>query len=136
MATNKADARTQVRFSISLPEPLYDKFAVRAAQYNRTPEEEITLRLQRCADHTADTPIYLNDAERKELCALTGKLIHNAPVLLSFLRDLMSLKVSGVEVPLSERLLQRLKTRQFGHAWPEHINSLVVESLEQYVGLR
>lgn len=136
MATNKADARTQVRFSISLPEPLYDRYAVRAAQYNRTPEEEIVLRLQRCADHTADTPIYLNDQDRKELCALTGKLIANSTSLVQFVRNLMSLQVEHVEVPLSEQLVSRLKTRQFGHTWPEHIRYHVVDALEQFVGLR
>jgi hypothetical protein len=134
MAKQQAPARVTTR--VTLPEPLYDHYAERAVKCGRTVEEELGLRLERAKYHVADSPIYFDDAQRRELSELSGKLLRSPEDVINWLKPLVSLSIGHVSVPLDDRLLKRLASRQFGHSWEEHIRHTVTEALESFVGMR
>jgi hypothetical protein len=129
------DAPTIV-FKLRLPEPLYDKLSLRATKFGRTVEEEIALRLRDTQDYTSIQPIYLTDEDRAALTQIAGKMIRTAADLMTWASQLTTLHVEGVDVPLTQTLVTRLKSRQFGVTWPEHVRRTVTECLEQFCGMR
>ena len=131
-----ATAPTVTKVSLRLPENIYDHYYERAAKFGREIEDEINLRLRDCRDHTAASGIYLDDAARNELSQLAGKLIRTPDDLLAWAKTMSTLHVEGVDIPLSTMLATRLRTRCFGHTWPEHIRKTVTELLEQSAGMR
>ncbi len=135
MAT-KSPNETAVRFPMSLAEGTYDAYAERAAKSGHSAEEEMRRTLNRWKDHNDASPVYLNDSQRRELSILSGRLIANADDVLAWAKQLGSLRVASVDVPLSVQLTTRLESRRFGLSWADHIRKLVTESLEQFVGLR
>lgn len=135
MAKTEAPSAT-VTFKLKLPESLYDAYAERATKHGRDVEEEILMRLRDCRLHTASASIYLNDDERQELSRLASRLIRTPRDIINLVSSLVTLKVSQVEIPLSQQLITRLESRRFGAEWPVHIRRVVTESLEQFAGLR
>ena len=125
-----------VKITLRVPETLADQYAERAAKYGREVEDEILLRLRDCREHTASSPIYLNDDQRNELAQLAGRGFRSADELMSWARKQCSLSVGEVTIPLSTQLADRLASRRFGATWTEHIRRVVIENLETYVGLR
>lgn len=134
MATQTAS--TKVKLQITLPESLYDQFAERATKIGRPVESEIISRLQRCATHTATTPIYLDDHDRSELSQAAGQLLQTPAEVINWAKRTVQIEVAGVKIDLSERLLSRLKSRCFGKSLDETIKQYVLEGLERAVGMR
>lgn len=126
----------QVKLSLRLPEDIYDIYAERAAKSGRTVEAEIADRLSTCRNHTSVSPVYFDDSARNELSQLAGTLMRTPEDVLRFVRHLVSLKVAGIEVPLSAQLITRLTARSFGRTWEETIRYVVVDELEKHVGMR
>lgn len=136
MATPATKKDQNVRFSLSIPERLYDAYAERAAKFGRSAEEEISLRLKSCIAHVDTTPIYFNDTERSALSQITGKLMRNASDVLGWATKVSTMSVEGVAVPLHERLMERLRSRTFGKLWGDYLRERVLALLEEEVGLR
>ena len=125
-----------VKITVRLPENVADLYAERAAKFGRDVEDEIFLRLRDCREHTATTPIYLNDDQRNELSQLSGMGIRTADDLLAWARKQSTLKLGEVSITLSTQLANRLSTRRFGASWEELLRRIVIENLEREVGLR
>jgi hypothetical protein len=119
-----------------LAEPLSDLYEERAIKHGRSVEDEMVMRLRVCKDHTDSQAIYLTDAQRNELSQLAGRLINTPADLLDWARQIVSLKVAGVEIPLGQQLLTRLENPRFGKTWADFMRALVPEKLEEHVGLR
>jgi len=122
--------------ALRLPETLYDQLSERATKHGRSVEDEIFLRLRDCRDFTSLSPIYLDDAQRNELSKIAGRLIRTPTDLLDWARQMVSLKVGTVEIPLGQQLITRLESRRFGKTWDDFMRALVPEKLEEHVGLR
>lgn len=127
---------TRIKYQITLPEELSDRYAERAAKLGRSVEAEIIARLQRCADHVSTNPIYVTDQGRNELSTVAGQLLQTEPELINWSKRMVQINVAGVEVKLDERLLSRLKSRCFGSTLEETIRKYVVDGLESAVGMR
>lgn len=125
-----------VHLRIRLSEDLHDTYAERAIKHKREVEDEISLRLKSCRDHTSLTPIYVTDQTRNELTLIAGRTIASEADLLKWAKDISTMKIGGVEIQLSNRLLSRLETRAYGRSLADAIRDAVVERLEEYVGLR
>lgn len=128
--------KSPIRFSLQMPEEIYDRYAERAAKFGRSAEEEIAMRLKACVAHVDSTPIYLNDAERSALSQITGSLLRNAGDVLRWASRVSTMSVEGVSIPLYERLTERLHSRTFGKGWHDYLRERVLALLEQEVGLR
>lgn len=130
-----------VRVTLTLSEHAFDSYYEQGIASGRNPdtaaEEEITQRLHKCIDHTAVTPLYFNDAERAELQKELGHPITNPAWVVRKLKELLTLKVDKIEVPLDAKLQARIRTRVFrGETYETVIKREVVQALERYVGLR
>ncbi len=129
-------ASTKVKLTLTLPEALYDKYAERATKVGHSAEAEITQRLVKCAEHTDPAPLYVTSEQRNRLNIISGALIDTAESLINWAHRLSRLKVAGVEITLDERLLSRIDSRRFGSTLKETITRMVIEGLEEKVGMR
>lgn len=130
---------TRVKFSITLPETLYDHYVKRAEERKTTVEKEVLDQLSRCKTHSASRPIYFNDTERSELEHITGGwAIESAEMALTRIKQLVKVSVSKVEVDLDDRVLQRAAHRAKAERkeLQEWITREVTQGLERSVGLR
>ena len=132
----KVTASSTIKLTLKLDESLYDTYAERATKFGRTVEDELQRRLNTCQSHTATSPIYLDDAQRSELTQLSGYLLRTGDDVTKWAREMVTLKVDGIEIPISTTLAKRLATRTFGLPRDEFIRKIVTEQLEAYVGLR
>src|SRR5438105_122873 len=107
MAT-KAKRPSTVRYTLEFPAELFDHYAERAIKFGRNVDDEIVRRLEACKDHNAISGIYLDDEARAELTQITGKLVRNSADLLTWARQVSSLRVAEVAVPLGQTLTTRL----------------------------
>ena len=130
------NSSTKVKREITLPEDVYDKYAERAAKAGVSVESELVKRLVRCCEHTDPAPLYLTSEQRNRLNIISGSLIDNSESLINWALRLSRIKVSGVEITLDERLLSRIDSRKFGATLSETIKRMVVEGLEEKVGMR
>lgn len=133
MATSTS---TRVKLSISIPEPLADVYAERAAKLGITVEQEIANRLKHCQTHTSLFGLYINDDERQRLGQLTGKLMATPADVLAHVEHTAVIRVGDIDIPLDGQLLVRLNTRTFGKTFDQMIRDEVVKALEVFVGLR
>jgi len=119
--------QTDVRFSLVLPESIYNQYAS---------EDEMVKRLTQCVKMDSQNPMYLTDQDRNALNQVMGRMIRTAAELLAILKQKHEIKVGSVKVPLEDNLIARLETRRFGLSLEELIKKQVIECLEQFVGLR
>lgn len=117
-------------------EPLADFYEERAIKHGRSVEDEMVLRLKQCKDHVDAQAIYLTDAQRVELSQIAGRLINTPVDLITWAKQMVSLKVGSVDIPLGQQLITRLESRRFGKTWADFMRALVPEKLEEHVGLR
>jgi len=132
----KVGESTQVKVQFRLPEDTYDVFAERAAKYATSAEVEILKTLARCRDHNAITPIYFTDDQRNELSMLVGLGLRSPEDIIRWARNATTFKVAGIEVALPSQVITRLQARCFGSTFDELMKRVVVQALEEYVGLR
>ena len=127
---------TKVKREITLPEDVYDRYAERAAKSGVSVESELVKRLTRCVDHVDPAPLYLTSEQRNRLNIISGTMLDSPESLINWALRLSRLKVQGVEITLDERLLSRIESRRFGATLAATIKRMVVEGLEQTVGMR
>ena len=132
----KTATSTTLKISIRLPEELADVFAARALKRGRETETEIAAHLSQTRDFNASQPIYIGDEGRSALSVLAGRALTSEASIISWAQNVSTIRVAGVEVPLSEQLLKRLSTRTFGKTLEDYIRQSVTESLESLVGMR
>jgi hypothetical protein len=121
---------------LHIAEPLHDHYSERAMKHGRDVEDEMVQSLRMCRDHVDTQPIYLNDQQRQELSAISGRLLKTPEDVLAWARQLTALHVGGVDISLGQQLITRLESRRFGKTWKEFMQALVPEKLEEHVGLR
>lgn len=131
-----APAPVVITHKIRLSEQLSDLYEERAFKHGRKVEDELEFRLRDCASHTASQGIYLDDDCRNTLSQLAGLGIKTPDELLRWAKQMVTLKVAGVDVSLNTVLAKRLESRCFGSTWEELIKRVVTQALEEYVGLR
>jgi len=127
---------TKVKREITLPEDVYDRYAERAAKSGISVESELVKRLTRCVDHVDPAPLYLTSEQRNRRNIISGVMLDSPEALINWALRLSRLKVQGVEITLDERLLSRIDSRRFGNTLGETIKRMVVEGLEEKVGIR
>ena len=128
---------TKVKLMLEIPEVLYDKYAERAAKFNRKPESEILARLQQCQDYISTKPLYFTDDDRAEMEKAFAHNLSDPGDLIAKVKSLFRLKVGDVEVPLSARIQARLPNRVFrGSTLEKLITKVVTEALEVECGMR
>jgi hypothetical protein len=113
--------------TIAIPEDVYRQYG---------DEESITDRVVSLAAHNHDKPICVSDKQRQTLDRLFNCNLNTPDDLLTRVRQMCSVRVAGVDVPLDLRLLTRLKTRCFSVDFNSWLATLVKQELERYAGMR
>ena len=125
------------RLTVRLPNDLLETYDDQAKGENLSLEELITKRLARCVSHTSDRDLHIPSDSRQKLELLLNKNYFSAAVFIQDLKNALSMSIQGTQVTLDPNVLSRLKSRdQEGRGFPKFLQKLVVELLEQYVGLR
>ena len=124
-------------FRIDLPDDLAELYSRQAAQQNTTIEALLAARLRESVGHTSQKPLYIADAERREIDAILGRNIGSAKELIAAVRRMGEVRVENVRVTLPPGVLDRLKSRHFSDlpfdAW---LAEQVREWAERFVELR
>lgn len=136
MGPRAKSQHTAQKLTLEVPVEVYDAYAERSIKAGRAIEDEMERTLSRCRFHNAASPIYLNDDDRNDLSLLSGSAVRTPEDVTALVKSLLTLKVAGVEIPLHHQLLKRLESRRFGLSMEEMLRRVVVDSLEQFVGLR
>ena len=127
---------SKVKFSLTLPETLYNHYASQGEASGRSPEDEIVERLRRCKEYTAAKPLYFNDDERAQLEQAIGHTARSAGHVVNGLRTLTTITVAGVDIELPSQLQQRIHSRTFrGETFQQVIEREVLRGLHQFCGL-
>lgn len=136
MPRPKAVETLRTRLSVALPDELVGHYMEQSDAAGQTLDETIAERLSACRDHTAKAAIYINDDHRKALNHIFGVNLKGAGELVTLAVRGHLVSVAGVEIPLSQAVLERLQSRTFGKPLADLIREVVTEELERYVGLR
>ena len=126
----------RTRLSVALPDDIVAQYMEQSDAAGQTLDETIADRLSACRDHTAKTPIYLDDDHRVQLNRIFGVNLKSASELVALAVKGHLVSVAGVEIPVPQMVLERLQSRTFGKPLAELISGVVTEELERYVGLR
>ena len=132
----KVSAASTNTHKLRVPEELSDHYSERAAKAGHDPEREMLKTLDRCRSYNDASPIYFTDSDRNELAVLTGRSLKTPAEVIGFVRELLSIRVQGVDIALYDQLIKRLDSRRFGQTWQEFLKGQVVRELETFVGLR
>lgn len=127
-----------VKLYITLSERTYDEYATAGIAFGRTPEEEIIQRLHKCVNHTSITPLYFNDEEKSELQRALGHPISSAAWVVRKLKELLTLKVDKIDIPIDPKVQARIRSRASSYREPyeKTLKREVTQALERYAGLR
>ena len=136
MALHTKRPTGNVTREITVPVEVYDVYAERSIKAGRAVDDEMERTLSRCRWHNSNSPIYLNDDDRNTLSQLSGTAVRTPEDVVKLVGDLVTIRVHGVDVPLHHQLLKRMDSRRYGSTLDDLVRRVVVESLEQFVGLR
>lgn len=131
-----ATASRNAVLRLALPEKILDAYQAEADQYDVPVDDLIAHRLTTCVDHTAQKPLYFDDTDRQAVEKLLGRNFRSAKEVVALIRNLVSVKLAGIDVNLSPTLLVRLQTRCFKPPFDQWVAQLVAEQLEQFCGMR
>jgi hypothetical protein len=128
---------TRVRVTLELPASLFDLYEEQAiAAGNSSVEDYMQQRLQRCREHTALKPIYMNDAQRRRLEDALEHNIDNADVAIAQVCTALAIQVGDVGVQIPAQLARRIATRIFrGETYESVIRREVIKGLSVFAGL-
>lgn len=146
MANKKQATKPVPRyFSINIPSDVADELAAQAAEHGLATEQLLADRLIACKDHTAEIPLYANDAERQQLDSLLGYNFRKMSDVIARIQRLMScIVVSGkdpgeiepLSILLSLQRIERIKGQcHHGTLFNDRLRSIIERSIDLELGL-
>ena len=127
---------TPVLLRASLSDPVMRQYEIASARSGKPLEQVMSETLTRFADVDSAKPIILSDAERRTIEQALGRNFTTGAELARAVVRAASINVDDVEIPLSQHLLDRLKTRCIGVDFETFIKKTVKQALEEFCGLR
>lgn len=116
------------------PEVL-EQYEAQAAALGKFVEDILEERLATCVAYTADKPLYVTDEQRRAIEVLLEKNIHTPEQLVEIVRKLVTLNVAGVDIPISDYVMQRLETRTFGNSFEDTVREVVLQGIHGYTNV-
>ena len=121
--------------TLRIPDKLYEKYV----EHNRSnPQQAMEKQLERFADHSTSDRVLVFPAEgRKEVEKLFGTPIEDVSKFVNWLKSLVSIRVSEVEVPLRAGQLKSLCAQAEGRkiGKEKYIRDQVQVALDREFGL-
>jgi hypothetical protein len=105
---------TKLALKIELPDGVVQRYDDQN-EHGRPVEELMAKRLANCVDHNAVRGLYFNDEQRIVLEGLTGAMLPTPADALLKIRQMVTVKVNGVDIQLDQQILAE-KQRQHQQA--------------------
>lgn len=105
---------------------------------DRTVEDVMSQRLASCVEHNAVRGLYFDDKQRAEMEQAFGYLLHSASETVQLAKNLVTVKVAGVNIKLEQMILKRAQSRAqaMRMSIEEWLEREITAGLETAVGLR
>jgi len=112
-----------------------DVCAIYEAQGEGNEELEMALRLIRCVDHSASSPLYFDDKQRNELELLLDKELRSAAEALDAIRGNYEIELpDGHKLVIPHEIAVRLKDRLTSEGGDVNtLDALIIRLLGQWV---
>jgi len=112
-----------------------DTCAIYEAQGEGNEELEMALRLIRCVDHSASSPLYFDDRQRNELELLLDKQLNSAAEALEAIRSHQEVELpDGHKLVIPHEIAVRLKDRLTSEGGDVNtLDALIIRLLGQWV---
>lgn len=143
METQAAQQQTslqtsEVTLEISLPRAIFDELKSQSSSGRGSIDlgTLIRTRLMLYGSLNSAKPIILSDADRQHLERLVGRNLSTSSEVVALIQRALSCSISGMQIPLSLRLMERLKSRALGMELEKYIILTITRALETEVGLR
>src|SRR3990167_5186759 len=128
---------TEFIVRLSLPSALLETYEKEAERTHKSLEDFLLRHLHKTKDLIAqDKPLIVTDADRRRIEAALAKGFNDGAQLADSCERLSAIRVSGIEVHLSEQCVARLGTRCYGTTFDEFIKTTITRLVETEVGLR
>jgi hypothetical protein len=124
---------TTILLRADLSDPIRESYEITAARTGKTIEAVMSETLTRYAGLDSAKPVILTDLERQ---AIVGKNITTGSDVVRIVTRAVSISVNECEIPLSQYLLDRLKSRCIGMDFDAFLRKTIKNLLEEFAGLR
>lgn len=127
---------SKVILRVPLSADLYEHYTDEAKEYGLDIEELLSSRLAACREHRASKPLYLDDAQRRELERVLGRNVLHTDDALIQIRNAFAVRIQKLQIQLKPNLLAKLRSRAIRVPWEKFLEERIIHALETYVGLR
>lgn len=122
---------------ISLPAHIVDLYEEQARIRGGQPVEWIMAeRLRQFAEVPASAPLVIDDTQRRAMEQALGRNFQTSAALTAAVVRSATVRVDGIEIPVSPMLLEKLKSRCIGMDFDKFIQQTVRRGLEEFTGMR
>jgi hypothetical protein len=126
----------QTMIRIALSEETLQLLDEQATKANLAVEEFISRKLPQIQQSNSEKPITLTDEERRRIERLVARNISTGEELIKVVERALSVSMDGLTIELTPFLLDRLKSRCIGMAFPEFMKRTIQRCLEEFAGMR
>lgn len=133
------EKESKVLVKLSLPERIFAQYEDQAKLAKQNVEKVLADRLRGCISHTSGRGLYFNDEQRAHLERITGgHLINDADAAIMRVKTTVEVKVGGITIELTDRILQRCASRAKSErkSLEQYVIKEVTQGLERSCGLR
>lgn len=133
------EKESKVLVKLSLPEKIFAQYEDQARAAKQNVEKVLADRLRGCISHTSGRGLYFTDEQRAHLERITGgHLINDADAALMRVKTTVEVKVGGITIELTDRILQRCASRAKSErkSLEQYVIKEVTQGLERSCGLR
>jgi hypothetical protein len=127
---------TPVLLRANLSDSVLKEYEIVAARTGKPVEQVMSETLTRFASFEAVKPIILSDEERRTVESAVGRNISTSAELVRAVTRALAVTVEGTEVPISQYLMDRLRSRCIGADFEPFLRKTIKELLEGFAGLR
>jgi hypothetical protein len=130
------EVKKTISVRLEIPEALFESYELQAKAQEKTVEELVIDRLQKCKTYNSKHPLYFNDFERHQLEKILSRNLKSSEEALDLLEKSQELRVGPVKTVIPGILLKRIDSRKFGHKLEKVIEREAIHGLESYAGIR
>lgn len=122
---------------LPLPESLIAAYEKEAERTGKTLEAFLAQHLRKTRALLAqEKPLIVIDADRRRIEAALAKGFNDGSQLADSCVKLSALCINGLDVTMSEQVIERLRSRCYGMTFDEFVRQTVTRLVETEVGLR
>ncbi len=130
---------TATEFIVRLPlsTALLETYEKEAERTHKSLEDFLAQHLRKTKALLAqDKPLIVTDVDRRRIETALAKGFNDGSQLADSCEHLSAIGIAGIEVPLTEQCVERLRTRVYDTSLEAFVKAMVTRLIETEVGLR